>query len=139
LRELGAVAERRGGKLFTFALLALVAAGALVLWPDAIERLTGIPRAPRVSAPDDLPTASKEDPMPFLIERDLVELRVAEETTLAEFLQRNRLNKSTQRKQIVDQLGNNNPEAKIIAGTTFRIRLTPTARDVPGMSPMEGR
>jgi hypothetical protein len=140
MREIGAAAERRGGRLVGFALsLAAAAAGMLLFWPDAAERLTGIPPTPRVSAPDELPPASRDDPMPFLIERDLVELRVVEETTLAEFLHRNRLNKPSQRKQIARQLGSDRPDARIAAGTMFRLRLTPAASDVPGTSPMGGR
>jgi hypothetical protein len=62
----------------------------------------------------------------------VIEIRVAEATTLRQFLDRNRLNKDTQVKQIADQLGSAAPDAPIAAGTTFTIHLTPTTPDVPG-------
>lgn len=112
----------------------LVAAFGLLLWPNAITVLTGIAPEPQLRAPDDLSAAAKDDPMPFLVERDQIEIRVAEATTLREFLDRNRLNKDTQVKQIAEQLGSAAPETPIAAGTTFRLRLTPNAIDVPGTS-----
>ncbi|HYI11837.1 MAG TPA: hypothetical protein VEK57_22465 [Thermoanaerobaculia bacterium] len=112
--------------------LLLAGAVALLVWPNAIENLTGIAPEPVLSAPDDLPAAAKDDPLPFLEKRDQIEIRVAEATTLRQFLDRNRLNKDTQVRQIAAQLGSSAPNTPIPAGTTFRIRLTPGAEDVPG-------
>lgn len=120
-------------KLLPIAFVVLLAgAVALVVWPDAIETLTGIPPQPELAAPDDLPAAAKDDPLPFLERRDQIEIRVTEATTLRQFLDRNRLNKETQVRQITGQLGSTDPKTPIPAGTTFRIRLTPAAADVPG-------
>jgi hypothetical protein len=107
---------------------------ALIAWPDAIAVLTGLSRQPQLTAPDDLSAAAKDDPTSFLVERDQIEIKVAEATTLREFLDRNRLNKQSQVKQIAAQLGSNEPTTPIAAGTTFRIRLTPGAEDVPGIA-----
>ncbi len=120
-------------KLLSGAVVLLVAAAvALVMWPDAIEVLTGIAPEPELTAPDDLPAAAKDDPLPFLEKRDQLEIRVYEATTLRQFLDRNRLNKDTQVRQIAEQLGSADPKTPIPAGTTFRLRLTPSAGDVPG-------
>ncbi|HEV7763772.1 MAG TPA: hypothetical protein VGQ76_02105 [Thermoanaerobaculia bacterium] len=108
---------------------------ALIFWPNAITVLTGISHQPHLSAPDDLSAATKDDPTSFLSERDQIEIKVAEATTLREFLDRNRLNKQSQVKQIAAQLGSNVPTTPIAAGTIFRIRLTPGAEDVPGVVP----
>lgn len=132
MKEIQTRAKRRGVPLEALALVFAGAAIPLLAMPNAIERLTTVPPAPRLVAPDELRPALKEDPTPFLLERDLVELRVADATTLGEFLHRNRLNKPAQRTQITDQIGSADPAAKIASGTTFRIRLTPSARDVPG-------
>jgi hypothetical protein len=113
-------------------IVTLAAAVALLVWPDAIEVLTGIAPEPRLSAPDDLAAAASDNPLPFLAKRDVIEIRVAEATTLRQFLDRNRLNKDTQVKQIADQLGSAAPDAPIAAGTTFTIHLTPSTPDVPG-------
>jgi hypothetical protein len=110
----------------------LAVAIALLLWPDAVEALTGISHKPRLTAPDALPSAQREDPTSFLMQRDQIEIKVTEATTLRELLDRNRLNKESQVKQIVAQLGSSAPATPIAAGTTFRIRLTPGALDVPG-------
>lgn len=140
MRAIQTPAKRRRVPVAGLALLfATGAMVALLALPDAVERFTSIPPAPRVSAPDELPPAAKDDPTPFLLERDIIDLRVLDDTTLAEFLHRNRLNKPAQRRQIAEQLGRTDPTAKIAAGMTFRIRLTPSARDVPGTSPTGGR
>ena len=132
-----------GGRLqkSTAAGAAVLIAVALTLlfWPDAMEALTGIAHTPPLTAPDELSSAAREDPMPFLMERDLIEIRVAEPTTLREFLDRNRLNKASQVKQIVAQLGSAEPATPIAAGTTFRLHLTPGALDVPGTSTVRSR
>ena len=128
--------------------LAVVAAAILIalaigvaVWPGAIETLAGFRAAPAVTPPDDLPQLSSADATPFFQRRDQIEIRVAEATTLRRFLDRNRLNKPYQRKQILDQLGvqlgKNNPDAEIAAGTVFKLRLTPIAEDVPGTTPRQ--
>lgn len=126
--------------------LAVVAAAILIafaigvaVWPGSIETLTGFRATPAVTAPDDLPQLSSADATPFFQRRDVVEIRVAEATTLRRFLDRNRLNKPYQRKQVIDQLGRNNPDAEIAAGTVFKLRLTPIAEDVPGTTPRQQR
>jgi hypothetical protein len=93
-----------------------------------------VAREPDLTAPDDLAAAAKDDPLPFLEKRDQIEIRVAEATTLRQFLDRNRLNKDTQVRQIAAQLGSSAPNTPIPAGTTFKLRLTPGAEDVPGTS-----
>lgn len=131
-------AERRETLIAGAAAVILVAlALAIALWPGSIEALTGIRRAERIAAPDELPQLSTVDATPFFQDRDLLEIRVAETTTLRQFLDRNRLNKPYQRKQIVEQFGSSNPSAEIAAGTVFKLRLTPIAQDVPGTAPRQ--
>lgn len=113
----------------------LACAAALLLVPHSVERLTGIRPAPQLAAPDDLPPLAAADAAPFFRERDQVEIRVAENTTLRQFLDRNRLNRPYTRKQITDQLGNAAPNTEIAAGTLFHLRLTPVVEDVPGAKP----
>ncbi|HEY0139619.1 MAG TPA: hypothetical protein VGF48_01920 [Thermoanaerobaculia bacterium] len=109
----------------------LLIATALALVP--VETLTGVRREPVVAAPDELPPLATGDVAPFLAERDeIARIVVAEPTTLRNFLDRNRLNRPWTRDQITGQLGHANPAAVIPAGTVFRLRLTPTATDVPG-------
>jgi len=117
------------------AVILLACMAALVLVPHAAERLTGIRPAPKLASPDDLPALSSADAAPFLRERDQIEIRVAEPTTLRQFLDRNRLNRPYTRRQITDQLGNTSPNAPIAAGTVFRLLLTPVPEDVPGATP----
>lgn len=113
----------------------LLGALALLVWPRSVERLTGVRESSQLASPDDLPALSKDDATPFFQSRNQIEIRVAEGTTLRQFLDRNRLNKPYQRKQITDQLGNTSPDAPIAAGTVFRLSLTPVAVDVPGARP----
>jgi hypothetical protein len=114
----------------------LIAVALLLLfWPGAITTLTGLAHQPQLTAPDELPSAAaRDDAMPLMLERDRIEIKVAEPTTLREFLDRKRLNKDNQVKQIVAQLGSSAPATPIAAGTTFRLSLTPGALDVPGTS-----
>jgi len=129
-------AEQRRRRIAGIAVIVLVlCAVALVAVPRSVERLTGIRHAPELASPDDLPALSSADATPFFRDRDQVEIRVAEATTLRQFLDRNRLNRPYTRRQIVDQLGNASPDAQIAAGTVFRLRLTPVAEDVPGAAP----
>jgi len=126
-------ANRRRHVLVAVTAGALFAAGlALVVAPGATEALTGVRHEPRLAAPDDLPALAGDDATAFFQERDQVEIRVPEKTTLREFLDRNRLNKPYQRAQIVEQAGGAAPETPIAAGTVFKLRLTPTVADVPG-------
>jgi hypothetical protein len=111
----------------------VLAAVGLAVVPRSVEVLTGIRAEPEVAAPDALPALAADDVAPFLAERDRIErVVVAENTTLRQFLDRNRLNRPWTRDQITEQLGNADPAAAIPAGTVFHLRLTPTASDVPG-------
>lgn len=110
----------------------LVLAAVVLLVPRSVETLTGVRASPELVSPDELPALSKEDATPFFQSRNRVEIRVANATTLRQFLDRNRLNKPFHRNQIVEQLGNASPDAPIAAGTVFRLALTPVAVDVPG-------
>lgn len=123
---LRSIAERA-----TTAVLVLGAA-AILLMPRSVTTITGVRETPELTSPDELPPLSKEDPTPFFQGRNIVEIRVAEEITLRQFLDRNRLNKPFHRKQIVEQLGSDKAGAPIAAGTVFRVVLTPVAADVPG-------
>lgn len=108
----------------------LLLATALALVP--VETLTGVHPEPPIAAPDNLPPLA-EGTAPFFQERDeIARIVVSEETTLRNFLDRNRLNRPWTRDQITEQLGDKNPAAIIPAGTVFRLRLTPTITDVPG-------
>jgi hypothetical protein len=101
--------------------------------PRVTEWLTGVRPEPAIAAPDELPQLAQGDEVPFLAERDQIEkIVVSEDTTLRQFLDRNRLNRPWTRDQIVEQLGDANPAARIPAGTTFKLRLTPMVTDVPG-------
>jgi hypothetical protein len=120
-------------------ILLLVVAIAIALRPRSVESLTGLRSAPELASPDDLPVLASADATPFFRERDQVEIRVAEATTLRQFLDRNRLNKPYTRRQIEEQLGNASPDAPIAAGTVFRLRLTPVVEDVPGAAPDTAR
>lgn len=117
------------------ALLLIGAAVALLFVPWSVEWLTGIHQARELSTPDDLPPLTAKDATPFFRDRDELEVRVAEATTLRQFLDRNRLNRPYTRKQITDQLGSTSPDAQIAAGTVFHLRLTPVVADVPGAPP----
>lgn len=129
-------AERRRGIVAAVAAIVLTGgAVALAMMPRSVEVLSGIRPGPSLAAPDDLPPLSGDDATPFFLERDEIEIRVGQAMTLRQFLDRNRLNKPYHRKQIVEQLGNANPDAPIAAGTLFRLRLTPVAEDVPGTAP----
>jgi hypothetical protein len=113
----------------------LLGAAVFLFMPRSVEVVTGVRPSPQLAAPDNLPPLSKDDAAPFFQTRNQVEIHVAQATTLREFLDRNRLNKPFQRKQVVDQLGNAAPDAPIAAGTVFRLTLTPVVVDVPGARP----
>jgi len=116
----------------TAASLLLAAAIALAVWPRAIETVTGVRRVPELRSADDLSALSGDNATEFFGERDEIEIRVAKDTTLREFLDRNRLNKPYHRRQIVEQVGSAAPQTPIAAGTVLKLRLTPTAADIPG-------
>lgn len=134
MRNLFSAAERRRDVLVVAStILLLLSAALLAAVPRAVETLTGVRPEPVVGAPDDLPPLATGDVAPFFAERDqLARIVVPEETTLRQFLDRNRLNRPWTRNQITEQLGDANPNAVIAAGTVFHLRLTPTATDVPG-------
>jgi hypothetical protein len=126
-------ANRRRHLLVALTAGALAAAALTILIvPGSTEVLTGVRPTRGLATPDDLPALAGEDATGFFQDRDQVEIRVPEKTTLRELLDRNRLNKPYQRAQIVEQLGAAAPETPIAAGTVFKLRLTPTAADVPG-------
>lgn len=128
-----AAEQRRDGLIVASTLALLVGAVLFAVWPRAVEGLTGVRPEPVITAPDALPALATDDVAPFFAERDQIErIVVAEEMTLRELLDRNRLNRPWTRDQIVEQLGDANPAATIPAGTTFKLRLTPTVTDVPG-------
>ncbi len=127
--------QRRRQIVIGATIVLLAAALYIALRPSAVESVTGLRPAPELASPDDLPALASADATPFFRERDQVEIRVAEATTLRQFLDRNRLNKPYTRRQIEEQLGNAGPDAPIAAGTVFRLRLTPVVEDVPGAAP----
>lgn len=128
-----AVEQRRDALVVAATVILLLGAAVLALTPSAVEVLTGVRPEPVVTAPDDLPPLATDDVAPFFAERDHIErIVVGEETTLRQFLDRNRLNRPWTRDQIVEQLGDANPATVIPAGTVFKLRLTPIVTDVPG-------
>jgi hypothetical protein len=114
----------------------VAAALALIGVPHSIELVVGLREVPDLALLHDLPPLSGYDTASFFGERDQIEIRVAADTMLRTFLDRNRLNKPYQRAQIVEQLGSAAPETRIAAGTVFTLRLTPMAADVPGATTM---
>lgn len=125
-------AGKRQVVILVVASILIAAALAIVAIPHLAELVTGLRGAPDFASPDDLPSLSTDDTAEFLGERDQLEIRVGIDTTLRVFLDHNRLNKPYQRAQIVEQLGNAEPATRIARGTVFKLRLTPTATDVPG-------
>jgi hypothetical protein len=131
----GAVAaiESRGGRLAVLATLVLLAgAAALVAFPNAIVLVTGKTPTPALAAPDELAAAGRDDPMPFLIERNTVVVQVDTPMTVRQFLDLNRLQRPDLRRQVLEQLGNPSLDSTVAAGTRLTLTLTPTAGDVPG-------
>ncbi len=117
------------------AALALLAATAVLLGSgEAFRFTTGLPRTDVLEAPDDVRASAHEDPMPFLISRDRVEVRIAYPITVRELLETNRLNKPNLRRQVLEQLNNPPLDSTVEAGTTLRLTLTPQAGDVPATS-----
>jgi hypothetical protein len=128
-----AAEQRRDALVAGATLVLLVGAVVGAVMPSSVEVLTGVRAEPVVAAADDLPALATDDVTPFFAERDHIErIVVAEETTLRQFLDRNRLNRPWTRDQVVEQLGDANPATPIPAGTVFKLRLTPTVTDVPG-------
>jgi hypothetical protein len=116
--------------VFTAAALLLLAVFA-VFGGDVVRRITGIPRNEPLSAPDDVKAAVHEDPMPFLIARDRLEVRVDAPMTVRQLLDNNRLNKPNLQRQVLEQLGNPPLDSTVDAGVTLHLSLTPTAADIP--------
>ena len=113
-------------------ILLLAGAIALVAFPRSIHYVTSKSPTPRLTAPDELPRAGREDPTSFLIERNTVEVETLAPMTVRQFLDLYRLQRPDLRKQVLDQLGNPPLDGTIAAGTRLKIVLTPTAADVPG-------
>jgi len=120
---------------------ALVAAGfvglaalAVLAIPTSVTYLAGLPETAPLTPPDQAVAPAHDTPMALLLERDTVELTVRTATRLDRFIQQNRLRR--QRPQIRAQLRLPaqvaDDQFTIPAGTTFRLRLTPEASDVPG-------
>ena len=66
----------------------LVAAALVVLASaDAFRYVTGLPRSESLSAPDVVHGAARDDPMPFLISRDVLEVRVDSPVTVRVLLE----------------------------------------------------
>jgi len=98
---------------------------------DMVRGLAGIPSIEPLSAPDDVKAAIHEDPMPFLIARDRLEVRADVPMTVRQLLDNNRLNKPNLQRQVLEQLGNPPLDSMVDAGVTLRLSLTPTAADIP--------
>ena len=134
-RAVGAI-ESRSGRLTVMATIVL-AAGAVALlgFPDAITLVTGKTPAPRLSAPDELPSAGRDDPTSFLIERNKVVVEVPTPMTVRQLLDLYHLQRPDLRKQVLTQLGNRSLDSTVAAGTRLTLALTPCAPDVPGTGP----
>ena len=115
-------------------ILLLAGAVALVAFPRSLEYVTGKTSTPKLTAPDELPRAGRDDPTSFLIERNTIEVQVETPMTVRQFLDLYRLQRPDLRKQVLTQLGNPSLDSTITAGTRMKITLTPTAADVPGVS-----
>ncbi len=125
-------ASRRAGSI---AAIALIAGTALVVGSAAGFRfITGLPDSEPLRAPDAVHGAAHYDPMPFLIARNVLEVRVNTPLTVRELLEGNRLNKPNLRNQVLQQLGNPSLDSMVPAGTTLKLNLTPEAGDVPATS-----
>jgi hypothetical protein len=112
----------------------LVAAAVVIGNADWFRYVTGLPRTEALQAPDEVRGATREDPMPFLIARNVLEIRVDTPLTIRDLLEKNRLNKPNLRRQVLEQLGNPSLDSTVAAGTTLKISLTPEAADVPATS-----
>ena len=140
IERVAATIQARGGMLALVSVFVLLVSSiALIAIPRSVELLTGKGDTPRLSAPDELPAASRDDPTTFLLSRDELEIQVHTTMTVRELLDLNRLNKPNLRKQVMEQLGNPALDAKVTAGTTLKLHLTPRASDVPGTAPPAAR
>lgn len=128
-----AAAASRSMAVLTPIATVILATTTVVLFAigDRISLVTGIDSSPALTAPDEVPATAHLDPMPFLIARDTVEVRVDTAMTVRQFLDINRLNRPNLRQQVLAQLGNPPMTATIDAGTRFTLQLTPRATDVP--------
>jgi hypothetical protein len=98
---------------------------------DALRLLAGIPRNEPLTPPDEVKSAAHDDPVPFLIARDRLEVRVDAPMTVRQLLDKNRLNKPNLQRQVLEQLGNPPLDSTVDAGVTLHLSLTPPAIDVP--------
>ena len=129
---------RRGpaGSVGVFTATALLLLALLsAIGGDAVRTVAGIPASEPLTAPDDVKAAVHEDPMPFLITRDRLEVRVDTPMTVRQLLDNNRLNKPNLQRQVLEQLGNPALDSTVDAGVTLRLSLTPPAIDVPATHP----
>lgn len=125
-------AMKRAGSVTAVAL----AIGALLVLGSAsgFRFMTGLPRTEPLRAPDTVHGAARDDPMPFLIARNVLEIHVDAPLTVRELLEGNRLNKPNLRGQVLQQLGNPSLDSTVPAGTTLKLNLTPEAGDIPATS-----
>lgn len=114
----------------TAAVLVVLAAVVLIS-PRVLERITGKRATPQLAAPDDIGAAASENDAPFFVSRNVIEVRVSEPLTVRQLLTLYRLNKPYQRRQILEQLGNPSLDSQLAAGTTVRVKLTPSPDNVP--------
>jgi hypothetical protein len=118
--------------LLAAATLAMLFGGSLPV------RLIGKGATPQLVAPDEVSAAAYVDPMPFLISRDKITIRVDTSMSVREFLDLHRLNRPNLRRQVLAQLGNPPMTAKVAPGTKLELQLTPLAEDIPATMPAKG-
>jgi hypothetical protein len=125
---------------FTSAGVVAVAALAILAIPSSVTFIAGLPDATPLAPPDAVFAPAHETPMALLMERDNVALTVPAPVRLDRFIEQNRLRR--QRQQIRAQLRLpaevGDDRFTIPPGTTFHLRLTPEAPDVPGVKPVSG-
>jgi hypothetical protein len=132
-----ALASQRAAAVTT----ALLLAGTVAVFGsgELFHRVTGIPRQERLAPPDDVAAPAHDDPMPFLIVRDRLDVRVGAPMTVRELLEKNHLQKPHLERQVLDQLGNPPLDSTVEAGTTLHLTLTPPAVDIPATTSSGGR
>jgi hypothetical protein len=102
---------------------------------DTFHRITGIPRSEPLTPPDEVKSAVHDDPLPFLVGRDRLDVRVDVPMTVRQVLDNNRLNKPNLQRQVLEQLSNPSLDSTVDAGVTLHLSLTPAASDVPATTP----
>jgi hypothetical protein len=131
-RAVGGIALRDRRLAVVATLVLLAGAIALLVFPNTVVMVTGKTATPRLSAPDQLPAAGRDDPTPFLIERNTVVVETDAAMSVRELLDLYRLQRPDLRRQVLEHLGNPSLDSTVAAGTRFTLTLTPTAGDVPG-------